>query len=189
MRSGENAHSSWDKAKASVLEAIKGAQIDGLALPLLNKLNSNPLYFTTSSCSGRINILELEDFGSKSTASFLATWHGPCTSEGIKKALSGATRQVWLKVEPPIIHVSCRDLAADDALLKTAYATGFKYSSIKSLKNGVLVEINSSEKMEVPLFDNGRVLVGDSYIDYLASIANRKIVRIIAKLERLTQAL
>jgi len=185
----EGKTSSWDKARASALEAIKDARIDELALPLVGILNSKPDYFTTSSCSGRINIIELEDFGAKFTASFLATWHGPCTSDGIKAALSKASRQVWLKVEPPIIHVSCRDLAAADALLKIAYATGFKYSSIKSLKNGVLVEINSSEKMELPLFDNGMILVGGSYISYLADIANKKMEKACAKLARLTRAL
>lgn len=184
----EGKPSGWDKARASALEAIKSAEIDVLAIPLVNKLNSKKDYFTTSSCSGRINILELDGFGAKFTADFLATWHGPCTADGIRKALSKASRQVWLKVEPPIFHVSCRDLAAADALLKTAYAAGFKYSSIKSLKNGVLVEINSSEKMELPLFDK-RLLVTDDYISYLADIANRKMVRIQAKLVKLTKAL
>jgi len=190
MRSAakDGKESSWDKARAASLEAIKGAEIDILAIPLVNKLNSKKDYFTTSSCSGRINILELDGFGAKFTADFLATWHGPCTSEGIKAALSKASRQVWLKVEPPIIHVSCRDLDAADALLKTAYSAGFKYSSIKSLKNGVLVEINSSEKMELPLFDE-KLLVTDDYIAYLADIANKKMERSYAKLMKLTKAL
>ena len=178
--------SDWIGLKQRSMEDIKGAEIDELAVPLVEKLNAASSYYTTSSCAGRINLLEVDDFGKKSTASFLATWHGPCTLEGLKQALSKATRQVWLKAEPPILHVSCRDLDVANALLKTCYSAGFKYSSIKSLKNGVLVEINSTEKMEVPLVEGGNLLVSDSYLEYLVSMANRKIAKAHAKLERLT---
>ncbi len=180
--------SDWDKAKESVLEGIKGAEIDELVLPLVEKLNASSDYYTTSSCAGRTNLVELDDFGAKASASFLATWHGPCTPEGIRQALSKASRQVWLKVEPTILHVSCRNLDAVDALLKTCYSAGFKYSSIKSLKN-LIVEINSTERMEVPLVENGKLLVSDAYIKCLASMANKKLKRVHEKLERLTNRL
>ena len=180
--------SDWDKAKESVLEKIKGAEIDELVLPLVEKLNARSDYYTTSSCAGRTNLLEVDNFGAKSSASFLATWHGPCTRDGIRQALSKASRQVWLKVEPTILHVSCRGLDAANALLTICYSAGFKYSGIKSLKN-LIVEINSTERMEVPLVENGKLLVSDAYIRYLTSMANKKIRKVHEKLERLTSML
>ena len=181
----------WEERKKRVLAALKCRKdVDELVVPILDKLNSSPDYYTTSSCAGRINIIEVDTFGEKKNAVFLGTWHGMVTFNEVLAALEKRKgRQVWLKSEPPIIHIRCRDLKPAEELLKIAYAAGFKYSSIKSLKKGVLVEINSSERLELPLAEGEKLLVTEDYLCYLTEIANKKIEKSHSKLLRLKKLL
>jgi len=53
------------KAISSLKKAIEKGKIDEKALPIVKKINAIGDFFTTSSCSGRIAVLEIPSFGQK----------------------------------------------------------------------------------------------------------------------------
>jgi len=171
------------------LEAAKSENtVDPEVIPLIDKINSGRNY-TTSSCAGRIYLYEIAGFGEKFTLNPLGKWHGEVAEGEFLSAIKTHTHfQLWLKVQPPIIHVACPDLEAANQLLKKAYGSGFKYSSIKST-DPFLVEITSSELMEVPLGEAGKLFVTDEYLQKLLHISNQKLKKSQSKINRLLETL
>ena len=169
-------------------DAKKQNKVDPEIVPLLNKLNSTD-YYTTSSCAGRIHLYEIAGFGSKFTVSHLGKWHSEVSEDEFLAAVHNHKQnELWLKVSPPIIHVGCPDLESAEKLLKIAYSSGFKYSSIKST-SPFLVEITSSELMEAPLGKDGKVFVDDEYLRYLVQMSNQKLGKSQSKIGRLKEKL
>ncbi|RLE40441.1 hypothetical protein DRJ16_07170, partial [Candidatus Woesearchaeota archaeon] len=99
-----------------------------------------------------------------------------------------ACEEIWLIEQPPIIHVACKDMHSAEKLLQIAYNSGFKYSSLKSMRRFV-VEILSTERMDVPLCACGRILITTEYIKFLVSRANFLLNRGKNKLKRLLENL
>lgn len=184
----------WANAKKQALQKLDGAieneETDEKILPLLRKINSRREYYTTSSCAGRIALIELKKFGAKDNSNFIGRWHGTAAWGEFAKSLEeiGKT-QTWLKVEPPILHVKCENMGAAKELLDTAYTSGFKYSAIKSLRSGALVEIGSSERMELPVAVDGKRIASADYLRAAMKIANEKLKKSQAKLKILETAL
>ena len=173
--------------------ALSEGKVDKEIAPLLNKINTTQYngikYYTTSSCAGRIHLYEIEGFGNKLTMNHLGKWHSKVGSEDFSKAVKAhKENELWLKVQPPIIHIACPDLDSANSLLKTAYSSGFKYSSIKST-SPFLVEITSSEHMELPLGKDGKLFVGERYLKFLLGLSNEKLKKSQSKIERLIKNL
>nr|QNO50968.1 tRNA(Phe) 7-((3-amino-3-carboxypropyl)-4-demethylwyosine(37)-N(4))-methyltransferase 1 [Methanosarcinales archaeon ANME-1 ERB6] len=98
-------------------------------------------------------------------------------------------REIWLLSQSPILHVACRDLEKAKALLRIAIESGFKYSGIKAISNlkdngKVVVEIVSTERMDVPLGKDGVLFCSEAYIDFILSKANFMLERGKGKLKR-----
>ncbi|NQE44788.1 tRNA(Phe) 7-((3-amino-3-carboxypropyl)-4-demethylwyosine(37)-N(4))- methyltransferase 1 [ANME-1 cluster archaeon GoMg2] len=170
---------------------IKGAddEVEGI----LEKLNSFESFFTTSSCSGRIALICVPEIGAKREAEFFGKWHRSVKIAEVLEALNSAEKgEVWLISQSPILHVSCMGLENAKVLLRIAIESGFKYSGIKAISRGdekVVVEIMSTERMDVPLGKDGVVFCSESYIDFILSKANFMLERGKRKLKRLYYAL
>ncbi|NJE86021.1 hypothetical protein E3E23_09330 [Thermococcus sp. CX2] len=178
-----------EKAMAGLREALEEGKVDEDIIPLLEKINSLENYFTTSSCSGRISVMEMPEFGDKVNAVWLGKWHREVelgeVLEAIKKHSSG---QLWFMVRSPILHVSARTLEDAVKLLNLAISLGFKYSNIKSVSHKKLVvEIRSTERMDVPLGEDGELWVDEDYIARIVGIANDQLRRFKGKLKRLEE--
>ena len=165
-------------------EAIDRGEVDEDMLPLLDAINEIPSYVTLSSCSGRIAVMDMPDFGNKVEAVFLGKWHRGIEVSEVAKVVSKGRLTTWLMVHPPILHVACEDLKAAASLIEAANRAGFRRSGLISLKNNV-VEISSLERMEVPVAIRGRKLVDDSSLKFMVEIANKKLERAKEKLKRL----
>ncbi len=184
----------WKNEKKQALKklekAVDAGEADEKALPLIKKINSRREYYTTSSCAGRIALIELKKFGSKKESGFVCRWHGAAKWGEFEKNIENTEKQqLWLKVEPPILHVKCETIESAQKLLNLAYNNGFKYSSIKSLRQGALVEIGSSERMELPVAINGKIIVDKEYLKTVLRLANEKLKKSQGKLKRLEKAL
>ncbi|ASJ03833.1 tRNA(Phe) 7-((3-amino-3-carboxypropyl)-4-demethylwyosine(37)-N(4))-methyltransferase Taw3 [Thermococcus barossii] len=183
----------FDEQKAKAMEDLRKAlaenKVDEDIIPLLEKLNALENYFTTSSCSGRISVMEMPDFGDKVNSVWLGKWHREVelgeVIEAIKKHSSG---QLWFMVRSPILHVGARTLEDAVRLLNLAIGLGFKYSNIKSVSHRkLLVEIRSTERMDVPLGAEGELWVDEAYIERIVAIANSQVRRFKGKLKRLEE--
>ena len=134
------------KALESLEEAIRKEKIDEKILPIVKKLNSKFDFFTTSSCSGRIAIMEIPCAGIKKKAKFLGKWHRKVEVKEIKGAIEKAKKgEIWFLVQSPIIHVSTFSMENARKLLVIANQSGFKYSSIKSF-NGRMIDLPVEKK-------------------------------------------
>ena len=158
-------------------------EVDEDIIPLLDFINYGSEYYTTSSCSGRIVLLQLPKIGDKLNSKFLCKCHREVEFErildGVKKHTSGL---LFFMVQSPIIHIVSPNQRAAKELMGIALACGFKYTRIKEIKENVLVEILSTENLSVPLGENGEILVSDEYIKFLVEMGNQLLKRAKEKL-------
>lgn len=177
------------RAMAGLRKALEEGKVDEDIIPLLEKINSLENYFTTSSCSGRISIMEMPEFGDKVNAEWLGKWHREVTLEEVLDAIGMHSKgQLWFLVRSPIIHVSARTMEDAVRLLNLAIGLGFKYSNIKSISHKkLLVEIRSTERMDVPLGENGELWVSREYIARIVEMGNAQVRRFKWKLKRLEE--
>ncbi|MFH0798358.1 MAG: tRNA wybutosine-synthesizing 3 family protein [Candidatus Woesearchaeota archaeon] len=143
---------------------------------LLDKINSSPDYETTSSCSGRIVMLETQK---KDKSEWLFKSHSAVSAKDILDSLPEG--RVWFMQEPMILHVKCSSLEAADELIKKANAAGLKVSGVTSIKN-ILVEIRDTNRIDTILKKD---LVNEDYIRLLVEEANKKLLETKGKIKKL----
>jgi tRNA wybutosine-synthesizing protein 3 len=152
--------------------------VDEPIISLIEYINNLKDYYTTSSCSGRIQLLTESE--KKPDVKWLFVSHEMVTEDDILDALSQdhlknySDDRVWLRQENMIIHVACRTFEDADKILKIARDTGLRRSGIIADSNIIIVEICSTEKMDVPVAEKGELLVPESYIRLITRIANMK---------------
>ncbi len=180
------------KALKQLADARKEGKADEDIAELVNLINSNEGLYTTSSCAGRIAVLQTPREHDKLKSDWLGKWHREVTLQDLKGALEKHDRdEAYLQSECPILHVVARNLDAAERFLFAAQQSGFKRSGIQAVNpERVLVEVCSTEMLEVPVAENGDILVGDIYLDHLVNIANikfnsgrRKLARLQSRLE------
>ncbi len=179
-------------------DKIYEGEVDEEILPIIEKINSNPDYFTTSSCAGRIVLIELPEIGDKEGAEFLGKWHREVEVEEVKAAYSKAKDDttIFLLAQSPIIHVRCKNLESAVALRNTAVESGLKYSTLKSLTlnsnsepQKIVVEILSSENIHAPIAKDKTLYPSEDYLAFLVENANSALKRARQKLEKFQQNL
>ncbi|MBC7081312.1 MAG: hypothetical protein H5T44_03615 [Thermoplasmatales archaeon] len=174
------------RAIKALEEAIEKEKVDEKVLPIVEKINKKEDFFTTSSCAGRIVIIEVPHFGMKRNARFLGKWHDKIDEKDLRNAIKKAKKgEIWFLVQSPIFHISTISIENAKKILSIANNSGFKYSSIKNFNGRFIVEILSSERIDVPIGKDGRIFVSDEYLEILRDIANHMIEVIDGKLKRL----
>ncbi|MBU0628381.1 MAG: hypothetical protein KKC75_04270 [Nanoarchaeota archaeon] len=166
---------------------------------LVDLINSLEDYYTTSSCSGRIVIIELIE--KKKDTKFIFVEHNKAKFNSIKSSLKtmrlnqvdGGGREdgnieskeanpktknnLWFKQESLILHVCCRDLKSAEELLSIVRNSGIKRAGIISLRNRIIIEIIGTEHMETLIAKDGNLLVDDKFLKVLIAEANKKLER------------
>lgn len=161
------------KALRSFEEAKLNKNIDEGIVKILEILNKNENYYTSSSCFGRIVLLEIPDIGDKKNAKWLGKWHRRISSEDLLSALKNSNKgQLWILAQSPIIHIGAKNLDLADKILKIAISCGFKNSGIKSISNDIIVEICSTERLDSPVGRDGKFFCNKEHFNLLVDIAN-----------------
>jgi len=169
--------------------AKESGEVDIDIIPLLDKLNALEEYYTTSSCSGRIVIMEIPEVGDKINSKFLGKWHRQVNVSEVKEAIASySSGNLYFLVQSAILHVVSKDINSAMKLIKIGKETGFKYSSIRVINDaGVLVELLSTEHLQIPLGTAGKLKVCSEDIAFFVTIANKLLARIKNKLSRLEE--
>ncbi len=173
----------WYKTKNSSIEKLKHdikiGRVDKDILWILELINSLDNYYTTSSCSGRIQITVNYLPGEKFSLITLAKWHHIIKLEDLLAVLENTVEEnIWFAVQPPILHIACRDLSSAKEMLKHARNNGFKHAGIQGLtENRIMVEITSTERIEAPLRLNGAEIYKRENLDYLVKVANNLLIK------------
>ncbi len=170
------------------LKAKECGEVDEDIIPLLDLINSFDCFVTLSSCSERIAVMDMPEFGDKVESVFLGKWHSKVSFEEVLNAIKLGKRITWLIMFPPIIHVACRDLEDAERLMVIANNSGLRRCGLISLKHRV-VEINTLERLEAPVAVNGRLIVGMEGLRVMVEFANKKLERSKEKLRRFYDSL
>jgi len=177
----------FDRKKRLCLDKLykpdrsRKGDVDELIIPLIEYINSLEDYYTTSSCSGRIYLLTEAE--AKPDVKWIYVSHETVEPSIILKNLSEDNlkdipeKTIWLRQEGLILHVACKSLDAANIILKAARDSGLRRSGIIADSKSIIVEICSTEKIDVPVAYNGKLLVSMDYITMLAEIANQKMLK------------
>lgn len=185
----------WARRKKHFLKRLerecREGRVDGDIVPLLRVLNSLSDYYTTSSCSGRIQIVSARLPGDKWHMITLAKWHRPVSVDEFLSVIRGTDHpDLWFSVQPPILHVICRTPKAALILLRLARNSGFKRAGVQGAKKQrYAVEIVGTERIEAPLRLNGIWMIREEALPMLVEVANKVLLRGKARLDRLRRAL
>jgi tRNA wybutosine-synthesizing protein 3 len=179
---------SFEQRKRDMLSKIDKSFIgewDKKIIPLCEKINSKDNFYTTSSCSGRIVLIIDQDV--KEAGLFIKVWHDLVFFPELKEALENITKKdlIKFKVEPPILHIACRNLESASELLEKAKHIGFKRSGINALGKNIILELNSTERIEFPILNNGKILVDDEFLKIIVKQANEKMKKSWKKIDEL----
>ncbi|XP_052586006.1 tRNA wybutosine-synthesizing protein 3 homolog isoform X1 [Peromyscus californicus insignis] len=168
----------WKAQSLSKADLSRKGSVDEDAAEVVELLNAREEFFTTSSCAGRILLLDGSTDGSgvqKQHCCWMLVTHKPCGKDDVMAALKGATSNAVLKFEPFILHVQCRTLQDAQTLHSVAIDSGFRNSGITVGKRGkTMLAVRSTHGLEVPLSRQGKLMVTEEYIEFLVTIANQK---------------
>jgi len=159
------------------LDKSKKGGIDQKVVSLINKINQNPDYYTTSSCSGRVCLWQ--GTGKKNETEWLKVSHNLINNDFFEV---NELELVWLRLEPFIIHVACRDLGAANRLLEKARLV-YKKSCLLSSSNKIIIEIRGSEFLEMPFSLNENILFNGD-LNWLTELINQKFERIFSGINK-----
>ncbi len=171
-------------------KACNKDEIDPGILPIIKIINESEKYFTSSSCFGRTVLLEIPSIGDKQNAKFLGKWHRKIDFSEIIKSLKNAkSGQIWLLSQSPVIHITAKTAEAADKLLKIAVSCGFKHSGLKSFGKKNVVEVCSTERLDAPIGENGKLYCKDNHLRLLVNISNEIIEKSTIKLKKFEEKL
>ena len=167
--------------------ALEGEKVDPLMRKFCAWIQRTENYFTTSSCSGRIVVLDLDAQEKKREGAFHAKWHRKVKLEEAWKALhEKSAHNLWFKQEPFILHIGTHDLAHAERILQACKRAGAKRAGINSFKEGkYIIEIIGHQGMSFLAKEKGNVLVEKKFLEKQVQIANRKLELNFQHLKRL----
>ncbi len=165
------------KRHAATLQKAKDEQkIDTAMVGLCDFISGTKNFFTSSGCSGRILLLGLID-RSKKNSYFHRKWHEKAKAREVIKALEEETKgEIWLKMEPFIIHLGTNSLKNAVKLLSLKDKSGIKRGGIITAKPGkFIVELIGTEEISVLVKRGKKILASEAFIREIVREANKKI--------------
>ena len=189
-----NAERDFLSGKKSALAKLKKAhsenKVDPGIFSMLDIINESENYYTSSSCFGRIVLLEVPSIGDKKEAKFLGKWHRTINVDELLSAAKNAeTGQLWSLAQSPIIHIVAKTYDAADKLLKNAISSGFKNSGLKSLCTKIVVEVCSTERLDAPVGKDGVLFCNQEHLELLVNISNEIMKKSTLKLQKFEEKL
>ena len=161
-------------------DLIREGKVDQGVLNILDLVNSHPDLYTTSSCEGRVQLIQMEKIGDKRDSNVLGKWHQGTDIQGLTEALKtwNGDGYLYLLTQSPIFHVRCRDLGSAVKLQQIGFDSGFKYSTVRSVRlykgepNTITVELLTSYRLDIPLAHEGLLYPTREYLDFLLERCN-----------------
>ena len=154
----------------------KKGSVDEDIRRIVNTINSKKDYYTTSSCAGRIVLLEMKS-KKKNECNWILTKHNKIKYNEIFTALKNYNKnkkinnQIWFKQQPLILHIACRNLDTAKKLLNATRKI-FRRAGIIGITNRkVMIEIIGDERIETVIADKNFV-ADNNYIKQLVKYAN-----------------
>jgi len=178
----------FESQKAKQLSKLDKSHVgawDKKIVSLCNRLNRNKDYYTTSSCAGRIILIMSSE--TKEPNLFVFRTHEKTDFRELKSALQKAKKKgnIIFQQEPCILHVACKSLESAQTLVDKAKFAGWKRSGIMATRKRFMVEMMSTEHLELPIIKEKKILVDDNFLKILVEEANKKLERTWEKIRKL----
>ncbi|MFH1916250.1 MAG: tRNA wybutosine-synthesizing 3 family protein [Nanoarchaeota archaeon] len=172
-------------AKLGKPDRSRATNVDKHIVSLLDTINTNPNWYTTSSCSGRIMVLEESTLRIKKEVKWHFVSHDPVKEKEIMLAAKkGVKNTVWFKFEPLILHVCCRDTTSAQEFLVICQNTGLKHSGAITIGKRIILEIIGNDRIDCPVAQGRDILADDAYLSHLVKVANKKLSENLKRIER-----
>ncbi|XP_026887010.2 tRNA wybutosine-synthesizing protein 3 homolog [Electrophorus electricus] len=189
----ENTFKQWKKQCLNKIDFSRKGSIDDEISSIVAFINSSEHYFTTSSCSGRIVLIDgVSDCidMQKQNCTWLFLTHNKCKKDDVVASLGKSSGDAVFKFEPCVLHVQCKQLDDAKLLHTVAINAGFRNSGVTVGKRGkIITAVRSTHCLEVPLSQKGQILVSEEYIDFLVAVANNKMEENLRRIGRLYDCL
>src|SRR3989338_3709426 len=179
----------FDRQKKDILGKIdksKKNSIDTNIESLINLINSKSNYYTSSSCSGRIMLIEKPDDKKQNCRWMYVTHELADINEVLSATKKPFKGKLWFKFESVILHVSCNSLQNADNLLILIKGLGLKRSGIISLHKKIVIEIIGTENVESLIGAESNLLVDETYLRAAIIDANEKMALNFGKIAKLS---
>ena len=184
---------SFAKEKSDFLgkkdKSNKGS-IDKEIVKLIKEINSKNEYYTTSSCAGRIVLLEMKS-KRKNECDWIFAKHDKVNFREISNALNKYTindnnkkindknkknnYEILFRQQPLIFHIACKDLEAAKKLLELSRKIFRRAGIIAITERKVTIEIIGSEHLETIIADRNFV-ADEKYVKQVIKYSNRNFV-------------
>ncbi len=175
-----------------LFEEARQCRVDYDLLEFLLEANSVDGIFTSSSCSGRVMIVEAEKlYDKRGGFRKVFVWH---TIPGMDVFLArlrecvSELENVWVLVREPIIHFNTLDLETALKILRIARDAGLKHSGIMSVsRNRVVVEVLADDRLDIPVKLWGEIVVPPTSWETIYRVSTATLARGKEKLRRFTE--
>ena len=159
------------------LQALEKKEVDKPIIELCGYINGLKNYFTASSCSGRIILLEIKG-KQKKDARFYRKWHRTVSFEEVWQAIQEHEKHaLWFKMEPFIIHIGTKNLRLANKILEIKNKAGVKRGGIIVAKPGkFLLELVGTQNMAFPVKEGSEIFVDEVFMHKAIEEANKKMV-------------
>lgn len=175
--------------KKSLEKAIKEKKADKQMMPLCKFVSETKNYFTSSSCAGRIILLQLPKEENKKDASFHRKWHRKVKETELWNGIHDKTiGEIWFKLDPFILHIGTNTLENAKKILTIMKKTGIKRGGIIVAKPGkFLIELQGTQTIAFPTKKDEKIITGKEVMKYMLKRANQKLEKnytLLKKLEK-----
>lgn len=168
----------WEEFKKTKLDYLQDHlnknKVDLEILPLLMAINETPYFVTSSSCYGRLSLLEIDR--TKKDAHFYKKWHRTVSFDEVYQVINTykGSKRLWFNCEPFILHIFTKDLESANNFLNLCRKSGLKKGGIWIIKDFPFIEVFGTNTFSYPLFDK-KLLIPQDFLKYSIDEANIKL--------------
>lgn len=175
--------------RKSLKKAIEEKKADRQMIPLCRQISKTKNYFTSSSCAGRIILLQLPKEENKKDASFHRKWHRKVKEKELWEGINSKTiGEIWFKLDPFILHIGTNNLENAKKILEIMKKNGLKRGGIMVAKPGkFMIELIGTQAMALPIKNKEKTIVDKKTMKHLLQKANKKLEKnytLLKKLEK-----
>lgn len=170
----------------AIEQGLLDPKIKSIALNLQKKGNC----FTSSSCSGRIVLLQ-QKTEKKGDSYFYRKWHRPVSLTEAWTAIKTLKKNIlWFKQEPFILHLCVKNKENAEKVLLAKNKAGIKRGGIITIKPGLwLIELTGTQTISFPVKKNKKLLIQKKGFAEILRTANKKLEKNFEQLKKLGREL
>jgi len=171
-----------------LLEDLEIGYLDTELLPLLVLVNRDVDLYTTSSCSGRVVVMDSEYPWEREETGIVFKTHNPIKPSDLEFIYSKPVyKRLWIVVSGPIIHIYSRSFKLASTILNTARRVGFKHSGVMhySKDTGLFIELVTGIYIAQLARTRDEVIIEQTKIAKLVDVVNNTLLEGKKRLEAL----